>query len=191
MCCFFLKKLVDTNAINIQSLETYYGIKAQLFRRQYKESLSCFRQWRKKSHAQEHLVYPKNIGPHLALDETALSNGELYTLLTNKDSRGKKACIVGIFKGTQAKQIISLIRDNIPEELRSIVKGFTFDMAGSMNFIVRKCFLKAEATTDRLHIQQLANDAVQELRIKYRWEIINSENADYKKGKAKGKIYKL
>ncbi|WP_206734598.1 ISAon1 family transposase [Ancylomarina salipaludis] len=165
-------------------------MKAQLFRRQYKESISGFRQWRKKSHAQEHLIYPKNIGPHLALDETSLSNGELYTLLTNKDSRGKKACIVGIFKGTQAEQIVSLIRDHIPEELRNIVKEVTLDMAGSMNLIVRKCFLKAEATTDRFHVQQLANDAVQELRIKYRWEIINSENTAYKKVKASGQVYK-
>ncbi|MBL4560847.1 MAG: transposase [Labilibaculum sp.] len=45
-------------------------------------------------------------------------------------------------------------------------------MAGSMNRIVKMCFLKAEATTDRFHVQHLANDAVQELRIKYQWENI-------------------
>ena len=64
-------------------------------------------------------------------------------------------------------------------------------MAGSMNKIVKKCFLKAEATTDRFHVQQLANDAVQELRIKYRWEIINAENLAYKEAKAKKKTYKI
>ena len=160
------------------------------FRRQYKESLSGFNQWTKKSHAQEHLIYPKNIGPNLALDETSLSNGELYTLLTNKDKRGKKGSIVGIFKGTQAKKIIALIKEHIPADLRNIVKEVTLDMASSMNLIVRKCFLKAEATTDRFHVQQLANDAIQELRIKHRWEIINSENLDYKKAKLADKAFK-
>ena len=58
-----------------------------------------------------------------------------------------------------------------------------------MNKIVRECFLKAEATTDRFHVQQLANDAVQELRIKYRWEMIDLENIAYKEAKAKGEVY--
>lgn len=152
--------------------------------------MSGFRQWNKKPHAQQYLIYPKNIGPNLALDETALSRGELYTLLTNKDKRGKKGSLVGIFKGTQADQIVSLIKEYISEELRNTVREVTLDMAGSMNLIVKKCFPKAEATTDRFHVQQLANDAVQELRIKYRWEILNSENIAYKKAKKEDKLFK-
>ncbi|WP_368667580.1 transposase [Ancylomarina sp. 16SWW S1-10-2] len=136
-------------------------------------------------------MYPNNIGPNLALDETSLSNGELYTFLTNKDKGGKKGTIVGVFKGTKADNIISLIKTHIPVELRNIVKEVTLDMAGSMNLIVKKCFLRAEATTDRFHVQQLANDAVQELRIKYRWVILKLENKAYKEAKAKGKDYKI
>ena len=127
----------------------------------------------------------------MALDETALSNGELYTILTNKDKRGKKACIVGVFRGTQADQIILLIHKHISVELRNIVKEVTLDMAGSMNLIVKKCFLRAEATTDRFHVQQLANDAVQELRIKYRWEILNKENLAYKKARVEDKSFRI
>ena len=152
--------------------------------------MSGYNTWSKKSHAQEYLIYPKNIGPNLALDETSLSNGELYTFLTNKDNKGKKGSIVGVFKGTKADNIISLINTHIPKDLRKIVKEVTLDMAGSMNLIVKKCFIKAEATTDRFHVQQLANDAVQELRIKYRWEILNLENIAYKEARAKGEIYK-
>lgn len=162
---------------------------AHNFRRQYKSKLSGYSTWSKKTHAQQYLVYPKNIGPNLALDETSLSNGELYTFLTNKDNKGKKGSIVGIFKGTKADDIISLINTHIPKNLRKIVKEVTLDMAGSMNKIVQKCFLKAEATTDRFHVQQLANGAVQELRIKYRWEILNAENLAYKEAKAKDEAY--
>ena len=151
--------------------------------------MSGFNQWQKKTHAQEYLIYPKNIGQNLAIDETSLSNGELYTILTNKDKKGKKGSIVGIFKGTQAEEIISLIKEHIRKELRKIVKEVTLDMAGSMNLIVKKCFPKAEATTDRFHVQQLANNAVQELRIKYRWDVIDREHEAYKKAKSKDRVY--
>jgi hypothetical protein len=33
--------------------------------------------------------YPQNIGTHLAIDEVALSQGELYTIVTNKSKRQK------------------------------------------------------------------------------------------------------
>ena len=151
--------------------------------------MSGFDTWSERSHAQEYLIYPNNIGPNLALDETSLSKGELYTFLTNKDNKGKKGSIVGIFKGTQSKQIISLIKEHIPINLRNTVKEVTLDMAGSMNKIVKRCFLKSEATTDRFHVQQLANSAVQELRIKYRWKVLNLENLVYRRAKADEEVY--
>jgi hypothetical protein len=36
------------------------------------------------------IVIPKNIGPHLSIDETCLSVGEDYTILSNKDTHGDK-----------------------------------------------------------------------------------------------------
>ena len=36
------------------------------------------------SNAEEYILFPENIGADLSLDETCLSNGEVYTLLTNK-----------------------------------------------------------------------------------------------------------
>ena len=79
----------------------------------------------------------------LSIDETALSNGELYTIITNKAKKGKKGSIVGIFEGTQAGEIIKLIKENFIEEQRRMVKEVTLDMANSMNLIVEKCFPKA------------------------------------------------
>ena len=42
---------------------------------------------------------------------------------------------------------------------------------------------------DRFHIQELACDAVQEMRIKYRWEAIQQSNDDMEKAKHEGKTY--
>jgi hypothetical protein len=42
-------------------------------------------------HAEEWMLFPDNLGEYLSIDETSLSNGELYTILTNRRPKGKKA----------------------------------------------------------------------------------------------------
>lgn len=163
------------------------GVKGRNFQRQYKHKLSDYKDWNQKSHAEDYLVYPKNIGYSLSIDETAMSNGELYTILTNKAKRGKKGSIVGIFKGTQAKVIVKIIKEKFTDEQRRMVKEVTLDMAGSMNLIVEKCFPKATRVIDRFHVQELACGAVQELRIKHRWNAIDLDNQNYKQAKKMAK----
>lgn len=42
--------------------------------------------------------------------------------------------------------------------------------------IVSQCFPKASKVIDRFHVQKLAFDAVQEIRIKHLWEALDREN---------------
>ena len=49
-------------------------------RSHYKEVLSGFRQWSQLAHADEWLLFPENIGPRLAIDESSLSNGDPFFL---------------------------------------------------------------------------------------------------------------
>jgi transposase len=49
-------------------------------------------------------------------------------------------------------------------------------MAANMGLIAKKCFPNATQVTDRFHVQKLALEALQEIRIKYRWKAINKEN---------------
>jgi len=135
------------------------------------------------------LLFSKNLGKYLSLDETSLSNGELYTILTNKNAKGKKGAIIAIIKGTKAFEIIAIL-SKIPESRRNIVKEITVDMAGSMNLIAKKCFPKTEIVTDRFHVQKLASEAIQEQRIRLRWEIIEQENNHIEKCKNSNKVYK-
>jgi hypothetical protein len=44
----------------------------------------------------------------LSIDETSLSNGELYTILTNKAAKGKKGAIVAMIAGTKAQTVIAI-----------------------------------------------------------------------------------
>lgn len=165
---------MDTYPISSNSLEKFYYIDGNHFGQQYKDHLSEYNQWEQKDHAQQWIVFPGNIGSHLSLDETSLSNGELYTVLTNKASKGKKGTLVAMVEGTQADKVIKAI-EYIPKILREKVTEVTLDMAGSMHKIVRNCFPNAVKVIDRFHVQKLAYDALQEMRIKHRWDAINEE----------------
>lgn len=125
--------------------------------------------------AKEGLIFPQNIGSHISIDETCLSHGELYTVVTNKKAKGKKGTIIAILNGTKSDTIIPILQQ-IPSRLRNKVKEITLDLASNMALIAKKSFPKAVQVIDRFHLQQLATEALQEMRIKHRWQAIDQEN---------------
>ena len=133
-------------------------------------------------------MYPQNIGGFLSIDETSLSNGELYTIITNKAAKGGKGAIVAMVDGTKAEDIITVL-NKLPRRTRWKVREVTMDMAANMEYVVKICFPKASRVTDRFHVQQLAHDAVQEQRIKYRWEALDRETIEIHIAKANGRKY--
>jgi transposase len=135
------------------------------------------------------LLYPQNIGEHISIDEVSLSKGELYTYLTNKQGRGKKGTLIASIEGTKSQDIIEII-NKIPLENRLAVKEITLDMAHNMNLIAKMCFPNARIVTDRFHVVKLATEALQHLRIEYRWKEIENENKAIKEAREKGTKYK-
>ena len=129
------------------------------------------------------------MGTHLSIDETSLSNGELYTIVTNKAAKGRKGALVAIIEGTKSDEIIQVL-DSVPETLLDKVEEVTLDMADSMRKIVRSCFPKATRVIDRFHVQKLAFDAMQEMRIAHRWDAINQETNDKENAKLDSRKYK-
>ena len=182
---------MDTYPISACSLEKFYYIDGHQLERQYKEHLSDYREWEEEdgSHAEEYLVFPENVGPHLSIDETSLSDGELYTIVTNKDAHGRKGAIVAIVAGTKSETVYTALW-KIDKELREKVEEITLDLSSSMKTIAIMAFPKATKVIDRFHVQKLALDAVQELRIKFRWDAMDRENAMKKEAKAKGEDIK-
>lgn len=128
------------------------------------------------------------MGSHLSIDEVALSQGELYTVVTNKKFKGRKGSLVAIISGTKADQVIEHI-SKIDYKKRASVKEITLDMANSMKLISKRCFPKAIQVTDRFHVQKLALDALQEIRIKHRWEAMDFENQLILQAKSENKTY--
>lgn len=179
---------MDNYPISSNSLEKHYYIDGDRFGQQYKEHLSGYKDWDQKDHAQEWILYPGNLGPRLSIDETALSNGELYTVVTNKEGKGRKGTLVAMIEGTASDKVIEVL-NKVPEKRRDVVKEITLDMAGSMDKIARSCFPCATRVIDRFHVQKLANDAIQEMRIAHRWDAINEETNAIENTKLDGKKY--
>lgn len=163
-------------------------MKGKKLQRQYRDFLSEFKEWKHLKQASSWLVYPENIGKRLSIDEVALSQGELYTVVTNKKAKGRAGSIVAIIAGTKSEDVIKYLQ-KIPESKRRKVEEITLDMAGSMKLIARSSFPRATRVIDRFHVQQLANEAVQEIRIKYRWQAIDQENEGIKRAKKNNHSY--
>lgn len=143
--------------------------------KQYKEKLSDFREWEKGVNPKA-LVYPENFGKWMSIDEVALSNGELYTVITNKERHGRKGALAAMIEGTK-NEVISQALGKVPIGIRMNVAEMTLDFAESMDWICRTNFPNAQLTGDRFHIQQVVSEGVQEKRIELRRKAIDEENA--------------
>jgi transposase len=158
--------------------------------KQYRNNLSGFLQWECMDHCEDWLLIPENIGTRLSIDETSLSNGELYTIVTNKDAKGKKGALIAIIKGTNASAVSSVLM-KIPMMERLKVKLITLDMSNSMDWIVRESFPNAKKVNDRFHVQKLVSEALQDMRVRERWKAIDEENESIRQYRKTGIRYAL
>ena len=165
------------------------GLNGQTLRKQYKERISDYRTWNQYDHAQDYILYPENIGEDLSLDETCLSNGDVYSILTNKAAHGGKGSLVAMVKGVSADTVADILK-KIPLRKRLMVKTVTTDLSSAMMLIVRRVFLRASLINDRFHVQQLISEAIDQLRIRHRWEILEAENKAIREHRARRRAAK-
>lgn len=167
-------------------LATRNGLNGQTLRKQYKEKISNYRNWEQLEHAQEYMLFPDNFGDDMSLDETCLSNGEVYTILTNKAAHGSKGTLAAMVRGV-ASDTVSGILTKVPREICRRVKTVTTDLSSAMMLTVRTVFPKATLVNDRFHVQQLVTDAIDHMRIGFRWQVLDEENKAIKEHCAKRK----
>jgi len=175
--------------VEISRIAAWNLLHPEVLQKQYKNYLSDFPTWDQKDHCLTYLLFPENLGARLSIDETALSNGELYTIITNKDARGRKGALVAMIKGTKAS-VVSEVLMKLPVSERMKVLEVTLDMANTMDWIVRESFPNAQKVTDRFHVQKLVSEALQEIRIKERWKAMEEESEAVEACKKKGISYK-
>lgn len=156
-----------------------YGVNGDTLRKLYKYRLSGYTEWggmSKTRYSQTpYVCFPENCGPNLSIDETALSRDELFTIVTNKDAHGGPGTLVAMLYGTRVSDIVAVLEESIPAWRRLKVKEVTCDLSSAMMESVRTSFPHAIITNDRFHVQQLFNEAMDELRIDIRHQVRRDE----------------
>lgn len=167
---------VETTALSIKHIAEMYCVNGKYYADLYRNKLSGYSDW-----VDENLCYgfyfnADNIGPYMSLDETCLSNGEVWTFLTNKDGHGGKGTLAAALPGTRSDEIISILINAMSKSVRRRVKEVTCDLSPSMMLIAGEVFYNAYVVNDRFHVQRVYNDAVDEIRIDIRRQLIAEEN---------------
>lgn len=179
---------METRTESLKSIAEIRQIDYKLLYHTYRK-VSNFEQWEAGEHASEYLVFPKNIGPRLSFDEVSVSRGELYSILTNKEARGRKGTLVAMVNTTKADDIIMHF-SRLPRKEREKVQEVTLDLAENMANAVKELFPNAKIVADRFHVEKLGHEVVQGLRVKLRWQAIKKENEAFKQAKDAGLHYK-
>lgn len=154
-----------------------YGVDGDSLSRWYKHFISDYEAWEQRYHASDYVLFKENLGEKLSMDETSLSQGELYTIITNKSAHGGKGSLVAMIKGTKSDDIIYYL-SKLPRHKRLKVKEITIDLSPSMRLIAKRAFPNATIVSDRFHVQKLMNEAISDLRVDYRWQAIDHENTE-------------
>lgn len=174
--------------MSIKSVADFCRLKPSVLTDYYKNHLSGFLKWEQYGHAEDYILFPENTGEHISLDETSLTGGELYTNVCNKDGHGRKGTVIAMVRGTKSEDVEACL-EMIPLEERLKVRTVTLDMADNMHSIALRCFPNATQVIDRFHVQKLMYDALQDVRVQYRWQAIEEENKLRKEAKAKGEKF--
>ena len=112
-----------------------YGVNGKHFAELYRNKISGYADWYASELCCGFYFNVANIGPYMSLDETCLSNGEVWTFLTNKDDHGGKGTLAAAIPGTKSDEIISILTSAMGKSVRRRVKEVACDLSPSMMLI--------------------------------------------------------
>lgn len=149
-------------------------INSSTFAKRYKDTLSDFDTWDQKEHASEWILLPQNVGIDYGIDETSLQ-GELYTIIHNKDAHGRKGSILAVVKGTNPEDVLKVLMQ-LPEDKRKMTKSITMDLSDSMRAIAREAFPNAAAIRDCFHVVKRGGEGCEEIRLRLKREAVKEQS---------------
>lgn len=152
-----------------------YCVNGKHFSDLYRNKISGYHDWCDTELDNGFYFKAANIGSYMSLDETCLSNGEVWTFLTNKEGKGGRGTLAAAIPGTKSDEIISILVNAMGKSVRRRVKEVTCDLSPSMMLIAQEVFYNAYVVNDRFHVQQVYNEAVNKIRIDIRRKLIAEE----------------
>lgn len=108
--------------------------------------------------------------------------------MTNPAGHGGRGTLIAMVKGTDAQTVISVL-EKIGLNRRKTVREVTLDLSATMMKIARRVFPNAYLTNDRFHVQRLFYEAIDDLRITYRWMARDIENEEIRRCREENREY--
>lgn len=112
-----------------------------------------------------YIAKPKNIGDSMCLDDKEI-NGKSFSILSNLKT-GKIAFMINSVKSEELKRGLAFMGESI-----NAIKNMNCDMAPSYLKLIRETMPKAEIIVDKFHVMKYVYDAVQQVRLEIRKDIV-------------------
>lgn len=87
----------------------------------------------------------------MSLEETCLSNGKVYTILTNKGAHGGKGAFAAMIRGVASDTVSSILKI-VSYKVRRKVETVTRDLSLGMMMTVCIAFPKTTLVNDLFHV---------------------------------------
>lgn len=126
------------------------------------------------------ILKPENIGPDMAIDEKQIGE-EMHTVLSNRET-GKIALLSRTLKAKELGMLTTHFEGKGFE-----VKTITRDLSQSYDWFCRAAFPNAGHIADKFHIIKSLLDACQDVRVRYRQEILRDKRIKYEQHKQQEK----
>ena len=165
---------MDNEPITAHQIGYTYMINSSTFAKRYKDTLSDFETWEQNEHATEWVLLPQNAGKEHGIDETSLQ-GELYTIVHNKDAHGRKGAIIAVVKGTNPADVLRVLMQ-LPADKREMVESITMDLSDCMRAIAREAFPNATVIRDCFHVVKRGGEGCEEIRLRLKREAVKELN---------------
>lgn len=118
----------------------------------------------------------ENIGANMAIDEKQIGE-DMHTIVSNRDT-GKIAILANTLKAKELALLTSGLDGKGFE-----VKSVTRDLSNSYDWFCRAAFPNAGHIADKFHIIKHLLDACQDVRVRYRQEILRDKRIKYEQYK--------
>lgn len=126
------------------------------------------------------ILKTENIGANMAIDEKQIGE-DMHTVLSNRDT-GKIAMLARTLKAKDLSVIISRFEGKGFE-----VKSVTRDLSNSYDWFCRQAFPNAGHIADKFHIISTLLEAEQDIRVRYRQELLRERRLKFEAYKYKEK----
>lgn len=190
--------MIEKRPISFSAIGLVLGIEGKKIYRWYKEVLSGFSKPSEQLKLHEYdlpngsanpttgeipvipvaIFKPENIGENMAIDDKNIG-GEGYTILSNKDT-GKIAVLA---QTTKVFELTEIFR-KAAVKIRYAIKTISKDLAENYDWIARTLFPNAIRIDDKFHVLKLGFEALQDVRVRYRQELLTEERKKREEKKA-------